>query len=165
MSTCRDFPFLEHAKMDKRRYALHIIVQLLTPILMSLLMNIINAVINQGFSLKILLAVIAKKWPLMMILAIFISQFVVIPAANMVVKAIFAAGAENRWSNLINALIVVICMSALMTFAKQITMNVPFRQIPQAWIRRWPRNFVIAFVLQTLVVGPLVSSLKKRLDV
>lgn len=128
---------------------------------MSFLMNIINAIIYQGVSFEILLAVIVKKWPVMMILAIALSQFVVIPFANAAVKAI-AKGKESKWANLINTLIVVLCMSALMTFAKQITMGVSIQQIPKAWIGRWPKNFIIVFVLQSFVVGPLVNKVKKR---
>lgn len=128
---------------------------------MSFLMNIINAIIYQGVSFEILLAVIVKKWSVMMILAIALSQFVVIPFANAAVKAI-AKGKESKWANLINTLIVVLCMSALMTFAKQITMGVSIQQIPKAWIGRWPKNFIIAFVLQSFVVGPLVNKVKKR---
>lgn len=146
--------------MDKKRTIRLIAIRLLTPILMSLLMNIINAMVNQGVSFQILLAVIVKKWPVMMILAIVFSQLFVIPFANSVVKTI-AKGKESKWINLINIVIVVLCMSAMMTFAKQITMSIPFRQIPKAWIGRWPKNFIIALFLQTLVVGPLVNKVKK----
>ena len=149
--------------MDKKRTIRLIAIRLLTPILMSLLMNIINAMIYQGVSFEILLAVIVKKWPVMMILAIVLSQFVVIPFANAAVKAI-AKGNESKWTNLINTVIVVVCMSALMTFAKQITMGVPIGQIPKAWIGRWPKNFIIAFILQSFVVGPLVNKVKKRIS-
>ena len=99
----------------------------------------------------------------MMILAIALSQFVVIPFANAAVKAI-AKGKEFKWINLINIVIVVLCMSALMTFAKQITMGIPIRQIPKAWIGRWLKNFIIAFILQSFVVGPLVNKAKKGIS-
>ena len=124
-------------------------------------MNIINAMIYQGVSFEIMLTVIVKKWPVMMILAIALSQFVVIPFANAAVKAI-AKGKESKWINLINTVIVVLCMSALMTFAKQIMMGAPTQQIPKAWIGRWPKNFMIAFVLQSFVVGPFVNRVKKK---
>ena len=147
--------------MDKKRTIRLIAIRLLTPILMSLLMNIINAMIYQGVSFEIMLTVIAKKWPVMMILAIALSQFVVIPFANAAVKAI-AKGKESKWIDLINTVIVVLCMSALMTFAKQITMGVPIQKIPRAWIGRWPKNFMIAFVLQSFVVGPLINRVEKK---
>ena len=51
--------------MDKKRTIRLIAIRLLTPILMSLLMNIINAMIYQGVSFEIMLAVIVKKWPVM----------------------------------------------------------------------------------------------------
>jgi len=147
--------------MDKKRTIRLIAIRLLTPILMSLLMNIINAMIYQGVSFEILLTVIVKKWPVMMILAIALSQLVVIPFANTAVKAT-AKAKESKWTNIINTVIVVLCMSALMTFAKQITMGMSIRQIPKAWIGRWPKNFMIAFVLQSFVVGPLVNRVKKK---
>ena len=131
---------------------------LITPFLMSLMMSIINTIIYQGVSVENLIVVVTNKWPIMMVSAIIISQVIIIPFVSAVVS-IVTKHQESKLIIFIKTLLIVLGMSGCMTLLKLIIIEVPWQEFLYAWLSRWPVNFIIAFILQILVVGPLVKKM------
>ena len=133
---------------------------LITPFLMSLMMSVINMIIYQGVSVENLIVVVTNKWPIMMVSEIIISQVIIIPFANVVVN-IVTKRLESKLIIFLKSLLIVLGMSGCMTLLKLIIIEVPWHEFLYAWLSRWPVNFIIAFILQILVVGPLVKKMNK----
>ena len=131
---------------------------LITPFLMSLMMSVINAIIYQGVSVENLIVVVTKKWPIMMVSAIIISQVIIIPFANVVVN-IVTKRLESKLIIFLKSLLIVLGMSGCMTLLKLIIIEVPWHEFLYVWLRIWSIIFFIAFILQILVVGPLVKKM------
>ena len=121
---------------------------LITPFLMSLMMSVINTIIYQGVSVENLIVVVTKKWPIMMVSAIIISQVIIIPFVNVVVN-IITKRLESKLIIFLKSLLIVLGMSGCMTLLKLIIIEVPWHEFLYVWLRRWSIIFFIALSMRS----------------
>ena len=135
------------------------IIPFITPFLMSLIMSVINTLIYQGMTLENLIIAITKKWPVMLIFAIIIAQVIIVPIVKFVVAFINIEHLSLKSINLLESVLIVLGMSGCMTLVELIINKVPMQQLMYVWLRRWPINFVIAFIVQMFVVGKIIKKI------
>jgi len=95
----------------------------------------------------------------MLIFAIIIAQVIIAPIVKFVVAFINIERLSLKSMKFLESVLIVLGMSGCMTLVKLIINKVPMQQLMYAWLRRWPINFMIAFIVQMFVVGKIIKKI------
>lgn len=146
--------------MPKTKFQ-NFIFTLMTVILMAYFMIVYNIAINSSEGLVNGTFLIAlKKFPVEFIIVFILAYFVASPIAKKLAFRIVNPKEDNKMFIILSIQTFTVCvMVSLMSIYALLTQNLINSNIICNWIVLVCKNFIMAFPLQILIVGPAVRNL------
>jgi hypothetical protein len=140
----------------------HLVYTFLMVFFMAIVMTIYNITVHHGFSVES----IQKAWlvfPITFVLAFLCEWFIVSKIAMTLVHKFIKPEDALIKKITLTALFFVTGMVFLMSFLGSLIFNEYNSDWLITWLKSMPLNFMMAYPLQVLIAGPLISTIFRKL--